>query len=167
MRYRPGKVRDRSHPLRGAAAGLAAGLFASLVMTGFQAGVAKLIPDISGGGGEPSTEKAAERLSEAAVGKPVPEDKKAAAGQAVHYAFGALLGAGYGIAGERTDAIKAGGGTMFGAGAALLFDDVVVPALGLSPPASESPRRTHVYAMASHLVFGLVLEGGRRLLRGR
>ena len=166
MRYRPGKVRDRSDLLRGAAAGLVAGLLASLAMTGFQAGVAKLFPDVSGGG-ESSTEKAADSLSEAAVGEPVPDDKKPAAGEAMQYAFGALLGAGYGIAGERVEAIKAGGGTIFGAGAALLFDDIVVPALGLSPPASESPPTTHVYAIASHLVFGLVLEGGRRLLRGR
>lgn len=159
---------DRPDDLRGAVAGIVAGLLASLVMTGFQSGVATLIPDISGGGDEePATEKAADKVSEAAVGQPVPEQRKAVVGEAVHYAFGALLGAGYGIAGEHGDVLKAGGGTVFGVSAALLFDDVAVPALSLSGPASETPAKTHAYAIASHLVFGLVLEGARRALRGR
>ena len=155
-------------PLRGAVAGLVAGLFASLAMTVFQAGAAKLFPDALGGDDdEPATEKAADRLSTAATAQPVPEDDKPLAGELVHYAFGAVLGAGYGIAGEYGGAVTAGGGTAFGTATALIFDDIVVSALRLGPPATETKPATHVYGLASHLVFGLVLEGGRRLLRGR
>ena len=159
-------TRATADPLRGAVAGLAAGLVAAAVMSAFQAGVAKLWPEVSGGG-EPATEKAADKVSKATTGEPLPDDHKGPAGELVHYAFGALLGAGYGIAGEGSDALKAGGGTLFGAGAALLFDDLIVPALGLSPAPDETKPATHAYALASHLVFGLVLEGVRRGLRGR
>jgi hypothetical protein len=154
-------------PLRGALAGIVAGLFASLTMTAFQAGAAKLFPDALDSDDEPATEKAADKVASAATGTPLPEDAKPVGGEIVHYLFGAALGSGYGIAGEYSDAVKAGGGTVFGAGAALLFDDVVVPALDLAPPATEAPPATHAYALASHLVFGLVLEATRRLLRGR
>ncbi len=153
-------------PLRGAVAGLTAGLVASAVMSAFQSGVAKAFPEVSAGG-EPATEKAADKVTQAATGAPLPGDRKAAGGELVHYAFGALLGVGYGIAGEDGDALTAGGGTAFGAGAALLFDDLIVPALGLSPPAGETRPATHAYALASHLVFGLVLEATRRVIRGR
>lgn len=158
--------RTSADPLRGALAGGLAGLVASLAMTGFQAGAAKLFPGALSSDGEPSTEKAADKLSRAATGEPVPEPAKAAAGEGVHYAFGAALGAGYGIAAEFGDTVTAGGGTLFGAATALLADDVAIPALGLAAPATETPLATHAYAIASHLVFGLVLEATRRAIRG-
>lgn len=160
--------RTAADPIRGAAAGAVAGLVASIVMTAFQAGVAKLFPDALGSrGSEPATEKAADKLSEAATGDPVPEPAKAAAGEAVHYGFGAALGAGHGIAAEYGDAVRTGGGTLFGAATALLADDVAVPALGLGGSPTDTPPALHAYALASHLVFGVALEATRRLLRGR
>ncbi|TRW14210.1 DUF1440 domain-containing protein [Glacieibacterium frigidum] len=159
--------RTTADPVRGALAGVLAGLVASLAMTGFQAGVAEMFPDALGGGGEPATEKAADKVSRAATGEDVPDDVKPAAGEAVHYGFGAALGAAYGIAAEYGDAVRTGGGTLFGAATALIADDIMVPALGLGGPPTETPPATHAYAIASHLVFGLVLEATRRLLRGR
>lgn len=148
--------------LRGAASGLVAGLVASLAMDVAQRYLSKLQPPSDA---EPATEKAADRLAEAATGAPVPEDQKPMAGQAVHYAFGALLGAGYGALAERYPDVTEGGGALFGLGTALLFDELAVPAAGLGDAPWKAKPETHLYALASHLVFGTATEGTRRLLR--
>lgn len=43
-------------------------------------------------------------------------------------------------------------------------DEIAVPALGLSKPASETPLSAHAQALASHLVFGLVTALTRKLI---
>jgi len=53
---------------------------------------------------------------------------------------------------------------LFGLGSAA-FDEVAVPAAGLSKPPTDFPAATHAYALASHGVFGGVAETTRRLLR--
>ena len=147
---------------RGAAIGLAAGLVASFAMDRAQ----RLF---QGGSddhdeGEPATEKVADRASRALSGAPVLEPDKPRAGQFVHYGFGAGLGIAYGIAGAQWSGVTVGFGTLFGLGVALTADEMLVPAAGLGPSPTETPPATHVYSMASHLVFGLALEGTRRVL---
>lgn len=148
---------------RGAAAGLAAGLVAAAAMDLFQRGVAKLQDNDSGG--ESATTRAADRVSEAATGEPVPEPRKPAAGQAVHYAFGALLGTGYGVLAEYWPQATTGAGAPFGLAAAALVDETAVPLAGLGSPPWQAPLSTHAYSAASHLVFGTAAEATRRLTR--
>ena len=156
---------ERTNPSlwKGALAGLAAGLVASVAMNAFQAALAKASPDDDAS--EPTTEKAANRLSAATTGEPLPDDAKPAAGEAVHYALGAVLGLGYGIAAEYDPDATAGFGTTFGASVAAVLDEVAVPAAGLAPSPAETPPATHLYTLASHLVFGTVAEATRRLTR--
>jgi hypothetical protein len=40
-----------------------------------------------------------------------------------------------------------------------------VPAAGLGDAPTETPASTHLYALLSHVVFGGVAEGTRRLAR--
>lgn len=150
--------------LRGAVAGIAAGLVASFAMDLAQKALAGLQPDDSGGG-EPATEKAADRVSEAVTGTPIAKDDKPAAGQVVHYSFGALLGLGYGIVAELYPQATSGAGTLFGLGTALAFDEAAVPAVGLGPAPWETPAGTHAYSLASHAVFGVSTELTRKLVR--
>lgn len=150
-------------PLRGLAAGIAAGLVASLAMDLFQKGWAKAVP-MPSSGDDPATVKAAQKASRAATGEFLAKEDKAAAGQWVHYLFGAGLGGAYGLLAEYRPGVTRGFGSALGAGA-LLLDEVAVPAAGLSGPPSDSPPATHAYALASHLVFGSVSEGVRRGLR--
>jgi putative membrane protein len=157
---------DRTpNALRGALAGLAAGLAASWTMNLFQNAVQKLSPDQGSGDDEPATEKAADRMSQAAIGAPVSKEAKPAAGQALHYGFGALLGIGYGMAAEYWPAVTAGRGTVFGIGSAALFDEAAVPAAGLGEAPWRSPLSTHLYTFASHLIFGGSAEAMRKLVR--
>ena len=147
-----------------AAAGLVAGLAASFVMDRFQAGVAALSPSDSDA--EPATEKAADKVSQAVVGHEVPDDRKPLAGQAVHYALGVGLGVVYAVAAEYRPAVTAGYGTAFALANTALLDEAAVPAVGLGEAPWKTAPSTHLYSVASHMVFGTVTEGVRRLLRG-
>lgn len=152
---------DAQSVAKGALVGAVSGVFASLAMNQFQALLSSLQPDSGGGGGgEPSTVKAAERLS----GREIPDDRKGQAGNAVHYGFGAALGAAYGAAAEVEPRVAAGFGLPFGGAVGLVADEALVPALGLSGPPQDSPPSTHAYSLASHLVFGAALEAARRVL---
>lgn len=150
--------------LRGAIAGLAAGIAAALAMDLAQWALAKMQPE-EGEASEPATEKAVDRVAEAVGGAPVPKAEKPLAGQAVHYTFGALLGAGYGIAAEYDERVTAGAGSVLGVGSALLFDEAAVPAAGLGEAPWDASASTHLYSMVSHLIYGMVAEGTRRLTR--
>lgn len=150
-------------PIRGLAAGIAAGLVASLAMNLFQKAWAAALPPPSSGD-DPATVKAAQRLSRAATGEYFAKEDKEDAGNAVHYLFGALLGGAYGLLAEYRPEVTKGFGTAFGAASAA-FDELGVPAAGLSGPPTDFPPATHAYALASHLVFGGVTEATRRLVR--
>lgn len=156
-------TKSQPAPLRGVAAGIVAGLVASLAMDGFQKLWAKAVP-MPAGGDDPATVKVAQKASRAVTGEYFGKDDKAAAGQWVHYLFGAGLGAAYGLLAEYRPGVTRGFGSVLSTGA-LLLDEVAVPAAGLSGPPSETPPVTHAYALASHLVFGSVSEGVRRGLR--
>jgi len=84
----------------------------------------------------------------------------------VHYAFGTLVGGLYGAAAEKNASVAAGAGLPFGTAFWLVADETVVPLLRLSGPPGRYPLSLHVYALASHLVFGWTAEAVRRRLRG-
>lgn len=148
---------------KGAVAGLAAGLTASFAMDRFQTLVSSL--SSSPQEGEPATQKAADQLSRPTTGEPVADDRKPSAGQAVHYALGAALGLAYGIAAEAKPAVRAGGGTLFGAATAALLDEAAVPAAGLGSAPWRTSASSHAYTLASHLLFGGAAELARRVVR--
>ena len=165
---------------KGAAAGAAGGLIASWTMNQFQSvwtNVGKKLHVESGqregaSGAqdkprqdEPSTVKAAEAISTRLFHHDLDAEEKKVAGPAVHYAFGLASGLFYGAVFEAARSKRMAGGAVFGAGLWLIADEVMVPALGFSRPPNEYPASTHIYAFASHAVFGLTLEGARRAIR--
>ncbi|SEM77018.1 Protein of unknown function [Sphingomonas gellani] len=150
---------------KGALAGLAAGLVASFAMDRFQAVLTAASSSSSDDEDEPATNKAADRIARATTGHDVPDDKKDAAGQGVHYALGAGLGLAYGMAAEASPAVTSGLGTAFGGTVAGLLDEAAVPAVGLGPAPWKTPASGHAYTLASHMVFGVTAEITRRLVR--
>jgi uncharacterized membrane protein YagU involved in acid resistance len=61
--------------------------------------------------------------------------------------------------------VTAGVGIPFGAVFWAVGDEAAVPALGLAKGPTAYPISTHVYALASHLVYGLTAELSRRAVR--
>jgi uncharacterized protein DUF1440 len=173
---------------KGLAAGLVGGLVASWTMNQFQAawtrategfekphGAQSMQPSegqnpeqASGENKEnqdDATVKAARAISERVFARELKESEKKAAGAVVHYAFGTATGGLYGAVAEFAPEITFGAGLPFGAAFWLIADETTVPLLRLSKPPKEYPISTHVYALASHLVYGLTAEIVRRALR--
>ena len=171
---------------KGMVAGLAGGLVASWTMNQFQAawtriaegaekphGAQSMKPSDGSQGeqgqdsqdDENATVKTAEAISKGVFGHELQKSEKEPAGAAVHYAFGTLSGGMYGVLAEVTPQVTTAAGLPFGAGFWLLADEITVPLLGLAKPPTEYPVSTHVYALASHLVYGLTAEMSRRALR--
>ena len=155
--------KNQPAPFRGMAAGQAGGILASFAMNAFQKGWSRFVTMPMGE--DPATVKAAQSASRAATGAYFAKENKKDAGNGVHYLFGASVGATYGLLAEYRPVVTRG----FGSGLALVsttaFDEAGVPALGLSEPPTSFGAKTHLYAYASHFVFGGVTEGVRRLLR--
>jgi putative membrane protein len=158
---------------KGLAAGAVAGLAGSLAMNAFQLLWNTFVPPqrprrgSTGGPQEDTTIRAARAVSEGVFDRRLSGKEKAFAGSAVHYTFGGAVGALYGAVAERHPKVTGGGGLPFGVVFWLVADEMAVPALGLSKPASAYPLSVHAYALASHLVFGATAESVRRFLRAR
>ncbi|MFL6259561.1 MAG: DUF1440 domain-containing protein [Thermoanaerobaculia bacterium] len=168
---------------KGAAAGLAAGLAATWVMTQFQELSGKLAephkkedPQHSAKRGkeesaqpkeqrDDATVRAADKLSRGLFHHPLTKEEKKAAGPALHYGFGALTGAAYGVLAELAPGVTRGVGAPFGTAVWLGADEVAVPAFRLAGPPWEHPASVHARALAAHLVYGVATEGLRRLVR--
>jgi len=165
---------------KGMLVGLIAGLAAAWTMERFQdVWLAVSPPDDSekkkdearaSADGEESrddaTVKAASAISEGLFEHKLSRTEKKIAGPAVHYAVGATSGIVYGIASEFLPEVTMGFGLPYGTAFWLVVDEGAVPLLRLSKPPTAYPASTHIYAFASHLVFGATAEGVRRLLRG-
>ena len=112
-----------------------------------------------------ATVETAKVISRNVLGHEITESEKKPAGAAVHYAFGTLTGGLYGAMAEVTPQVTAGVGLPFGAVFWVVADEVAVPVLGLAKRPTEYPVSTHVYALASHLVYGVTAELSRRAVR--
>ena len=173
---------------KGAAAGLVGGLVASWTMNRFQdvwlalserkdaspgsrsSDREKEVEEARGSDGDnneqdDTTVRAASALSEGIFGHKLTKDEKKIAGPAVHYALGTGVGGLYGAVAEVAPQVTTSAGLPFGTAFWLVVDETAVPALGLSKPPTQYPVSTHVYALASHLVYGLTAELVRRSLR--
>jgi putative membrane protein len=157
--------------MKGLLAGAAGGLLASFLMEQFQAAwsaASQAMAQSKKRGGrktDPTTVKAANRVAEKLTGRKVPRDYKPLAGEAVHYGVGTASAAIYGVLAEVAPIVTVGDGVGFGTALWGLVDEVAVPAAGLSKPPREIPLTTHVYALASHLVYGWITETVRRAVR--
>jgi putative membrane protein len=137
-------------PFIGLMAGIAAGLVASAAMAAFQAAAEPLLPE---GDEDPSTVKAADAVGKAVTGKKVAEPYREASG--------------HGVLTEYRPEASAGFGSAYGIATSTLLDEAAVPALDLGPAPDEAPIESHIYGVAAHLVYGIVLEGVRRLVAGK
>jgi putative membrane protein len=165
---------------KGLVAGMIGGLVGTIVMTEFQgAWSSASTKRKSNGSGrknqagqktqseekEDATMKAAAKIASLA-GRQLSHEQKKKAGPLVHYGFGTLQGAMYGAV---TELAGVSGGFLpsmiFGAALFTVADEIAMPALGLSGKPTEYPASTHLYGLASHLVYGLSTEIARRGLR--
>jgi putative membrane protein len=163
------------HPkLRGALAGAIGGLAGTLVMNYVQR-----VWTISTGGtpgssaglhdardwqerseGRNSNEEAALVVASLA-GRRLTDRQLAIASVAIHFSFGASVGALYGLS---TEARRTNQHTGLGLGVALWLtaDEIAMPVLRLSESTLRRPLEMHLQSLAAHLAYGVVTERVRR-----
>ena len=150
---------------KGVIAGAIGGLTASWVMTQFQSLVARAAgkSDPHEGEEEDATVKTAQKVSSALLHHELSEQEKKTAGPIVHYAYGTGIGALYGGLAQRLKTTTSGFGSSYGAAVWAFGDEVAIPVLGLGKKPAETPASQHFQYLAAHLVYGVTLEGVRRL----
>ena len=159
-------VERKGHPWKGLLAGAVGGIVASFAMGQFHA----LFQDAetsSSQGKEDSTVKAASAISQGIFHHELTPEQKKIAGPIVDHAFGTSMAAIYGAVVEWAPVARAGWGIAFGATVWLGAHVITVPALGLSEPITQSTPAAEATELGAHLVYGVVTEGIRRLIRRR
>ena len=104
---------------------------------------------------EPTSRVAARKISEG-LGYRLDERQLRLATMAVHYGVGLAWGPVYSLLRRHGRMQPLRAGFVTGAGMSLLMDEVLVPALGCSPPNRAFPAITHIRGFLDHLVYGAV-----------
>jgi putative membrane protein len=145
---------------RSLAKGLLAGLIGGLVATAAKTWVEKIYPPRTHGEQEPP-----ELLAERVAGHELVGPQREVAVEAIHWGFGALTGAAYGALVEYYPAATAKDGATFGMALSSLTHGTVLPAMGLAAKPEEQTTRERTSEMATHVVYGVVTEAVRRVVR--
>jgi putative membrane protein len=168
---------------KGVLAGAIGGLVGTWAMTEFQAIWSRTVggghhPDMASAGGRHdardwqeriegrnANELAANAIAERTIDRRLTREELEAAAPAVHYAFGAAVGALYGGLCEVSPGVRAMGGSGWGTAVWAGADGIAVPLLGLSRPKTDYPLETHGQSYAAHIVYGVTTELVRRGVR--
>ena len=164
-------LKSKTSLVRGLFTGAAAGLAGALMMDAFQELVARSGPAAGNEasaqkahaprpGEENTTEKTARQVL-SQFGHPPSAAEKQRTGRALHYGFGFVMGALYGVANEYVPAVSLGAGTLFGTALFVATDEAVLPLLDLASKPEDTPPADHLLHWASHVVFATTLELAR------
>lgn len=106
---------------------------------------------------EPSNEALARVLYTKLLGQPPSERTKQLLGTAVHWGFGASMGALYALTRDRRDDLDVPGGLALAIGLWALADELGMSLVGLQDAPTSYPAWTHARALATHLAYGLAV----------
>lgn len=144
--------------------GLVAGLVGGLVATGAKTLAEKVYPPRTHGEPEPPDVLVDKVTGQVGAGK-LDSKTKTFATEAVHWGFGAAVGAAYGAVAEYYPAATARDGATFGVTLMGFAHEGALPALGLSRPPAQQTNREKSSELVTHVVFGVVAELVRRSVR--
>jgi putative membrane protein len=140
--------------------GLLAGLVAGLVATAAKTLAERFYPPRTHGEPEPP-----DVLAEKIAGHHLDGVTKEVASETIHWGFGALAGAAYGALAEFYPAATDKEGASFGLTLMTLTHEKALPAMGLSAEPEDQTMREKSSEAASHVLFGVVAERTRRIVR--
>lgn len=153
-------VLDEKAHTRSLAKGMLAGLIGGVVATAAKSLAEKLHPPRTHGEPEPPA-----MLAEKVAGHNLAGTQRDVAVEAIHWGFGALTGAAYGALAEFYPAATGKDGAAFGTALASLTHGTALPAMGLSAQPKEQTMRGRTSEMGTHVVYGMVTETVRRVVR--
>ena len=155
----------RRNAWQGLIAGALGGFAGSFAMIQFHSLVLARAETSSQQNKDDSTVLAGSTISQLLFRHELTEQEKKIVGPAVHYAFGASMAAIYATLVEQEPVICVGWGIPFGLVLWLCAHVITVPALGLSEPIIRSTLPAEAAELGAHLVYGVVAEAVRRLVR--
>jgi hypothetical protein len=117
-------------------------------------------------GGHHAYEIAVARLADR-VGLELTERELRTWGWRFHKAFGLAGGLGYLLLRRALPRLRWGRGLAFGAAFFLLIDELLVPALRLTPGPRAFSWKVHARGATAHLAYGVAAESAARLLHAR
>lgn len=153
-------MKNTGRPTQNLVKGAIAGLIGGLIATAAKTAAEHIYPPRIHGEPEPSA-VLAEKL-----GEPIyPTKEKKVVEEGIHWGFGALTGAAYGVMAELYPSVTSKGGSTFGLALMTVTHEGALPAMGLAAsPVDQEPRERRS-EMATHIVYGVVCETVRNLLR--
>jgi putative membrane protein len=137
-----------------------AGLVAGLVATAAKSIAEKLYPPRTHGEPEPPVV-----LAEKVAGHSLQPASRTLAAESIHWGFGAAAGAAYGALAEFYPIVTAKDGASFGLVLMSITHETALPGLGLAASPEDQTAREHTSETATHLVYGVVAETVRRVVR--
>ena len=140
--------------------GLLAGLAAGLVATAAKTIAEKLYPPRTHGEPAPPA-----LFTERIVGHHLDHTTELVAAESIHWGFGVAAGAFYGALAEFYPAATSKEGANFGLVLMALTHQSILPAMGLSAPSEPQSEREQTSEAATHLIFGVVAERVRSVVR--
>lgn len=105
------------------------------------------------------------KLATACCGAEPDQETKQKLATRIHWGYGTFWGGVFGALRDRVPLFGAACGLAFGAGLWLIGDEILMPAMGLTPPSREFPWQNHARAAANHLAYGGTLGVTHSLLR--
>lgn len=115
--------------------------------------------------GDAPTEKLAGEMKAAVTRRRATRREKEVGGEVIHWTFGVVLGALYGLLAARSRRVSAGRGLAYGAAVFAGASEAALPILGLSLPPSSYAPAGHAMNLLTHLVYGATLDATTRGLR--
>lgn len=104
-------------------------------------------------------------LAEQVAGRPLPEGERQLALQGIHWVFGALAGAVYGVMVEYEPSLGAWRGAAFGITLNRITHESLLPKLGLSAPTGQQPTQERISEWVTHAAYGVATDSVRRAVR--
>ncbi len=141
--------------------GFAAGVVGGLAGTAAKSLAEKMYPPRTEG--EPPPPQV---MAEKIAGHPLDEDTKKHAAEVIHWVFGAATGGFYGVLAELYPQVTAKNGATFGLTLMSLTHEGALPAFGLDQKPEDQSFREHTSEATTHIVYGVVTEKVRGLVRG-
>jgi putative membrane protein len=147
-------------PTKNLLKGAIAGLIGGVIATAAKSAAERIYPPRTHGEAEPPA-VLAEKFGEPKTETP----EKKLVEESIHWGFGALAGAAYGVMAELYPQVTAKGGTTFGLALMTVTHEGALPALGLSAVPEEQENREKRSEMVTHIVYGIVCETVRGIVR--
>jgi putative membrane protein len=105
----------------------------------------------------------ANRISDDVLRLNLPDEKKEKLAMGIHYAFGAIAGAMFGVVAPRAPFLSTGFGALYGTLFWIVGDEIGMPIMGISKPSQDYPWQTHARAWTAHVGYGAAVVGTFRL----